>query len=57
MRIDQGGFDETTTTIGCRRGGIVRIGDGWCVAVTADRLGELAIYQLSESLIAFSRMS
>ena len=50
MRIDESCFDETTAAIGRRRGGIVGIGDGWRFAVTADRLGELAVYRVQGEL-------
>ena len=50
MRIKQGSFDETTTAIGRRRGGIVRIGDCRRFAVTAYRLGELAVYRVQGEL-------
>ena len=46
MRIDQGCLDETSATIGRCRGRVIGIGDGWRLAVVADRLGELAVYRI-----------
>ena len=50
MRIEQRCFDETPTAIGRRRGGIVGLATDRRFAVTADRLGELAIYRVQGEL-------